>query len=533
MAEVKTLVIDNFTGSMTQFIDGDINSGLSSVFESSGATPFVLPKKLTWGGGYTQIDPSGLVITDLIMDGKVRVESGILYAYLIGHTGRVYKVQVNDPNTFNPDYDNPVLLTTLVSGSPTFTRGGFMDFYGATEQIYIGHDKGVTKINFDGSGETVIAGTWTQTVPRPLQSFLGNLYVGNGENIAEIIAAGTVSSSAKLTPGFPTNSQVRDIDVSPDGTYLQIVSTLLPLGDITSSAQDTSTTASSESYIFKWNGTDVGYTSYVTFPSFSLVGNIMFQDYQYTFGYDQNGMAVFNPNNKLLSLQEVVAPLPNAISSNGNMLTFMSALPFGGFMEAEMFYYGQFDFEVGPGFWDLFFQTATGDETDVIRVPCQIPVSNFGVGPVSNGYTDGIFSTPKIYYSTIETSAAPTTKYKLYKWSPSTSPFLNQTPLEAAVYQTQNQTFSKKITIKEVRIYGAPWVAGNSFSVELWGSDGSTIPGTYKDFTVGTTLTAGDDYAWYTPQSAPTYSVALRITNLGDVNFTIDKVEIDYSAGGK
>jgi len=204
------------------------------------------------------------------MCGKERVESGILYVYAVGHTGRVYKIQVNNPATYNPDYDNPVLLTTLTSGSPTFTRGGFMDFFGATERIYIGHDKGVTRVDFDGTNETAISGTWTQTVPRPLKQFIGKLYIGNGSNIAEIDSTATVTSSTKLSPGFPTNTQVRDMDVTTEGNYLQMVVSRLALGDITSATQDTTSTASTESYIFKWNGTDTGYTAFAALSTIVL-----------------------------------------------------------------------------------------------------------------------------------------------------------------------------------------------------------------------------------------------------------------------
>src|SRR3990167_3111522 len=152
---MKTKVIDNFKGSMTQFIDGDLNSGLSYVVNTFGNDPFTKPNNLTWCNASTRIDSGGTIITDLIMAGKERVESGVLYVYAIGHLGRLYKIQVNDPTTNNPNYDNPVLLATLTLGSPTFTRGGFIDFFGSTERIYIGHDMGVTRINFDGTSETV------------------------------------------------------------------------------------------------------------------------------------------------------------------------------------------------------------------------------------------------------------------------------------------------------------------------------------------------------------------------------------------
>jgi len=535
----KTLVIDNFKGSMTAFQDGDINSGKAYVVNVTGYNPFPKPGNLTWCDTPTQIDSGASVITDLIMCGKERVESGILYVYCVGHTGRVYKIQVNNPATFDPDYDTPVLLTTITSGTPTFTRGGFIDFFGATERIYIGHDKGVTRIDFNGANETAISGTWTQTVPRPLKQFIGKLYIGNGSNIAEIDSTATVTTSTKLSPGFPTNSQVRDIDVTSDGNYLQIVVSTLALGDITTSTQDTSITANQGSFIFKWNGTDTGYTAFDTFPSFSLTANTMFGPYQYTFGNDQFGAAIYNPVQKLITMQEVQSPLPNAVASSGNLLFNMSPLYFGGFLEADILVYGTLDFEVGPGYWDLFGQYATGTETDVVQLPYFMPISNFGLGISSNGYASNIFGTSKFYFSTLETSSSPTTKYKFYKWILNTSPSVSQgTPLNGAVYQTQTQLFSKKITIKEIRIYSEPWVADNSFSIDLIGSGGTTITNGSKTFTAQNSnavnpMYIGTDYAWWVPDILPTYALGLLITNLGTVNHTINKIEIDYTIGGK
>lgn len=531
---IKTLTIDNFRGSMTSYQDGDINSGFSYVVNTYGSNPFVRPGNLTWCNQSEQIDAAGSVITDLIMAAKERVESGILYVYAVGHTGRVYKIQVNDPTTFNPNYDNPVLLTTLTSGSPTFTRGASMSFFGSTERIYIGHDKGVTRVDFNGSNEAAVSGTWEQTVPRPLKQFVGKLYVGNGANIAEIDSTATVTSSTKLSPGFPTNSQVRDIDVTPDGNYLQMVVTKLALADQTTGTQDTSNTSNSDSFIFKWNGTDLGYTAFDTFPSYSLTANTIFGPYQYTFGYDQFGSAVYNPVNKLLTGQEVQSPTPNSISSSSNLLVYMTPLHYEGIMEADIMMYGSLDFEVGPGYWDLFGQYATGAETDVVQVPLCMPVSNFGLGSSSNGYADNIYGTSKFYFSTLETSSAPTTTYKLYKWVLDTSPGVpSGTPSSDTYYQTQTQLFSKKVTIKEVRVYGQPWVADNEFTIELIGSSGSAMTGGTKTFTAGSNLTIGDDFAWWTPDTAPTYAIGLAVINTGTVNHVITKVEIDYTIGGK
>ena len=71
------------------------------------------------------------------------------------------------------------------------------------------------------------------------------------------------------------------------------------------------------------------------------------------------------------------------------------------------------------------------------------------------------------------------------------------------------------------------------FTVDLIGSSGGVIAGSSKTFTVGSTLTSGTDFAWYTPEPAPTYALGLRITNAGSANNVITKVEIDVSEGGK
>lgn len=537
---IKTLVVDNFQGDMTIYNFGDINSGKSNIFVTGGNNPFLAPGQLTWNAAPVQIDPNQTVVTDLILAMKAREESGVHYVYAIGHTGRLYKIQVNSPSTNNPDYDNPVLLAILSINSPTFTRGGFIDFFGATERIYIGHDKGVTRINFDGTNETFVGvlGSWTQTVPRPFKQFVGKLYIGNGANIAEIDSTATITSYAKLSPGFPANTQVRDMDFSVDGNYLEMIVTRLALADITSTTQDTTSTANADSYNFKWNGTDRGYTTFDTYPSFSLFSNHTFQDYQYVFGYDFHGMAIFNPTQKVITEPEASGLLPNAITSYGNILSWMEPLYFEGTMIALNNIYGPLDHMVqGSGYHTMIVQFATGDETDVIRVPCQLQVSNFGLGANLNNYPNGVFGSAKVYFSTLEVSSAPTTKYKLYKWVFDPSPEVPASTLEATIgvsYQTQTQLFSKRIKVKEVRVYGNPWDDGVSFQIDLVGPDNNPISGGTKVYdTTDGTLIAGEDFAWYNPQMNRTYGLAVRITNLSGTNHVINKIEIDYTDGGE
>src|SRR3990167_8781064 len=101
------------------------------------------------------------------------------------------------------------------------------------------------------------------------------------------------------------------------------------------------------------------------------------------------------------------------------------------------------------------------------------------------------------------------------------------------LYQTQTQLFSKKIQVKEIRVYGEPWITDNSFRIDLIGSNGAVMTNGSQTFIAGTNLTIGNDFAWYNPGIAPTYALGLWIENLGTANFTINKIEIDYVAGGK
>lgn len=529
---IQTLIVDNFTASMVPQRIGDINSGKSYWLNINGVDPLTKPRNLTWNESPELIDPNGSVITDLVLAGKVRIESGITYVYAIGHTGRVYKIQVNDPTTYNPDYDNPVLLTTLTSGSPTFTRGAFMDFYDSTGRIYISHDKGVTRINFDGTSETALSGTWTQTVPKPLQQFIGKLYVGNGSNIAEIDSTATVTSSAKLSPSFPSGTQVRDLKLTADGNYLQIVVTRANLPDMTASTVDTTVIVPTDSYIFSWNGTDIGYTSSQNYPAIILTSANFLADSSLVFGYDTFSGAIYNPVHKIItSLPDVIcsSPTPNAVFSVGNLVYWIGTIAFDGVLANLCQVWGNISDDMEVGFWCPFFGTITSPETDVIQTPFFLPVSNLVAGASSGGYTGQIVGTPKAYFSTIETSVTPTVKYRLYKWN--VIPTGTGTPFPG-IFETQSQLFSKKTKIIQVRIYGNPWVSGNSFQVDLLDTNTNPYTNATATFTVGSNMNAGDNFAMYNPSNAPLYSIALRISNLGTTNFVINKVEIDYAPAG-
>ncbi len=526
---MPTIVIDNFQGRLTRFNDGDINSGYAKYSSTFGNNPFITPGNLTWFEN--PLSFGGSTVTDLIMAARPRLESGITYVYAIGHLGRLYKIQVNDPTTFEPNLDNPVLLTTLAINSPTFKYGSSIQFFGATEKIYIGHDKGVTSVNFDGTGEVFVGvlGSYTQNVPRASVNFLGKLEFTNGTNLVEIDSTATVTTYTKLTPAFPVGTQARDIDVSPDGNYVQIVVSRIPPTDLTVSTQDTSSLSSADSYFIYWNGTDAGYTSYNPYNSYSLNANTSFGPYSYTMGYDLGGAAVYSGGNKTISLPNSLSPNFSGVFSTGNLLGFVTPEQDSGFLKGTVMAYGQYDEEIPKGLFRLLRFSANDTETDVIQMPVCVIVSNLFYGSSSTGYPNNLVGSAKIYFSTLETSSAPTTDYKIYRFN------IVPTGLNAVmfgVYETQTQLFSKKIKVNKVRVYGESWVASNAFTIALIGSDGTPIANSSKTFTAGSNLTVGDDFAWYDPDMEPTYAIGLRITNAGIVNHLITKVEIDWSEAG-
>lgn len=528
---MATKIIDNFQGRLTRFNDGDMNSGFAKYSSTFGNDPFTNPGNLTWFEEPIRIDPNESVITDLIVAARPRLESGITYVYAIGHTGRLYKIQVNQPSTYTPNYDNVTLVTTLTASSPTFKFGSSIQFFGSTEKIYIGHDLGVTSINFNGSGEALVGtlGSYTANVPRPSANFNGKLYFGNGTNILEIIDGGTVASYSKLSPAFPVGTVARDVDVSPDGNYLQIVVSRIPPSDITSATQDTYSLSSGDSYLIFWNGIDTGYTSYNPFNAYSINANTSFGPFSYTFGYDLGGAAIYSGGNKIISLPESLSPNFNSIFSTGNIVGFGAPENNSGVLKGTLMAYGQYDNEIPSGLF-RFFRVSATTQTDIIQMPVCSIVSNLFYGSSSSGYTGNQVGSAKLYFSTLETSAAPTTKYKLYRFT--TVPTGLGTAI-AGVYETQNQLFSKKVKVGEVRIYTEGMTTNNSFQVDLIGSDGAPISGSTKVFTTGSNVTSGQDYCWYTPYMEPTYALGLRLTNVGSVNMVITKVEIDYYEGGK
>lgn len=539
-----TKVINDFSGRLTRVRIGDLNSGYAKYDQTYGADPFSFPGNLSWLGAAEQIG-SG-VITDLIMAARPRLESGITYVYAIGHTGKLYKIQVNQPSGFDPGLDSAVLLTTLTINSPTFKYGSSIQFYGTTEKLYIGHDMGVTSVNYDGTGEAFVGvlGSWTQNVPRPSAQFNGLSYWGNGANLTEIDISGAVLSYAKFSPPFFSGTITRDLDVSPDGNYLQIIISRLNSTDMTVATQDTTSLSATDSYKLLWSGIDPRPTSYETYGGYTINANMTFGNQNFTMGYDLGGAAVYQNADKILSLPRGLSPNFGATVNTGNLMGFAAPENSGestGFLTGAFMFYGQYDSEIPKGLFRLLRMSAAGTETDVIQMPVCLIVTNLFYASSSAGYVvNNLAGWAKIYFSSLETSSAPTIKYRFYTFLPFPIT-LNTYIAVAGVYETQQQTsFStpregvkSKFKVSEIRIYTHPLNANNSFKVELVDADSNLITNGGFTFTGGTTAAVDSTVNAFNPAIAPQHSIGVRISNLGSGNWICDKIELDISEAGR
>ncbi len=589
------VITSNFLGNLSRVPNGYLDSGLARYQTTTGCNPFMKPTVLSFME--TPRDITKGVITDFVIASKERIESGVVYQYAVGHLGRIYKIQVNDAATNNPDYDTPVLLTTLlstyvlasttgfnagdnvtsssggvgvvkgVSGNaitiqitsgtflatngitdtttsnsttittvfaPTFKFGHSIEFYSG--YMWIGHDTGVTRVTFDGTGQvpvtTSLVYSWVQNVPRQSQLFVGSIYFGNGTNIAEVTSGLIVTTYTRLSPGFPSEYQVRDLDVTADGVYLEMTVVRCPLEDITSTSPDTTSIGAIDSEAAYWNGVNDGVTTFLSFPNYAQGAYATFGQYEYLFGQDPISATLSTPQGKLLTLEGAQNPLPNAISNLGSLIAWMAPENLSTGLVAALHAYGQFDQDSQPAHFRLGSFSSTLEDGDVLKVGVMIPVSNYSKGGQNSGYANQIIGTGKIYFSTIEYDGS-VTRYGFYAFS--LYPTGSGTSI-GGVYETQQQLFAKKVTPKEVRVYLEPCVEGQSFRVDLIGIDGNVLSDSsgLNTFTAGDArFPLGETIAWYNPKVSPTPAIGWRITNLGTVTPFIHKVEIDPVVYGK
>lgn len=522
---MPTLEITNWGGPLVRKKDGPINSGLVKFDNSWGYDPYSNPGNLTWMEQPTSILTIGSIAGAVVAQ-EHHVEYPFSYAYVVTNDGTLRKVNVAN--------DSPSVVGALFN-APSAANGADIVFYGTTEKVFYGDDGGIQKINIDGSGAASIVGTSSvvANVPRPMTTFLGKVYFGNSNNIGEIDTTETITTGSKLSPALPMGVVVRDLDVTPDGNYLRLTAMKYnPTSGFIS--PDTAQNAGIQSYRFLWNGIDNSFTSYESYEGIGLTASAAFGSHDYSTGYDSTGSAILSGSTKIVSLIGNSSPFSPGLLSVGNMLGIVSTEydDSTGRTNGCVYLYGKYDSETPGGLFRMLKLSAPV-QPDIITMPICTNVSNIlhipsviGVGTLNRQ--------GKVYFSTQEASSSSGNSYICRLWKFSTAP-VGVGSIVGGVYETQTQLFSKRVAIKQVRLYTDPLVAGNSFTIDLIGSGGSVLAGTSRNFTVGTNVTALDDMVQYTPQSKPTYAIAARITNAsvtGTKNWVANKLEIDYADAG-
>lgn len=539
---MSTIVIDNWTGALTRNSFGNINSGLAKFDTSWGYNPFFNTGQLTWFKAPGDLT-SGLS-GDLLLAAQSKIVSGQQETYAISNTGNLWKITGEGGGT--------ALVAALSSGSPTFLYGASLKIFNG--KIWIGHDKGVTKIAFDGSGETQV-GTWAsdfvQNTYRPLTPFIGSLFVGNttdatNTNIGKIDNTEALTVSV-LTGALGKNGDVyvRDLDVTPDLTYLVISTSNVNTENMTP-VNDTNNGASGNSNKYYYNGTDISWTNGISLPGFGITALNTFGPFEYSMMYDTFGTALYQGGKKIWTLRNMKSPFPNAIESTGNFLTWTAMEMVwnldtqAGRLNGGLYYYGQLDENTPVGLWRLNRWTSANAAGQIYQAPFNHFTTNRyvstdnGVPPQAKVDSNGTHIYSYVDYTS---SGAANKFYYFYAAPPDDSP-AGWSGAVAGVYETQTQMFSKKIVIKQARVYTNPTGSGDSFQIDFIGPDGTIITnGTstylYAAGTDVTKLQGPQDRINFNPTQTPTYGIGIRLTNVGSTNMVINKVELDWEESGQ
>lgn len=537
--KTNTIEITNFGGRLTRKKNGDIKSGLAKFSTSFGYDPFSKPGQLTWLEAPTDISPTP---AELIVAAKPRYESvtGSTYIYALGNSKTLFKITPNSIST--PNLDTSSVLSTLPNGSVSY--GASMDFFGTTEKIFIGMDDRVVSVNFDGSGAANVGtvANYTANVYRPLKQFIGKLFFGNKNNVGAIDATETVTSPVvsthyeQLSPGLPQETYLTDLDLAPDGEYLLLTTSGVTNENLATVLNDKQAAAASNGAIYKWNGSDTGITATTTIPSYAVTAMQTFLDSNMFFSNDSFGASLSNGATKLLTMPNNKSPFANSTLVNGNFTCWVTPeVTDSASMVASMYYYGQLDEDDNTkGLWRVMRYSSTLTGGFIYQTPLHL-LTNNKYSTVNTAITAvATLGYGKHYFSVFDVNNT-TSKFTLQRFL--ITPTGTGTP-QLGVYETQNQLFSEKIKIKQIRVYTEPTVTGNGFQLDVIDNNGSVVTNgsftySYSAGTDETLLQGALERINFNPAVKPLYSVGIRITNTGTTNMVINKVEIDWEEAGK
>lgn len=551
--EIQTKVITNFSGRLTRIVNGDLDSGFAKFATSFGYDPFSKPMNLTWLETPTSIVgiPAAMPEAAAVINSSNTRGPEV---FILDHLGNLYDVR-SATNT-NSNLNSIIGIASVKTTN--FLKGASIEFFGSIAggsfdgdlqpKLYCGGDEKVVRVNADGSAEETVgtAGNylaWTH----PLKKFAGSLYFGNRNTIGQIDGTGTVVSSvlntglgntySTLNPALGASMKISALDVSPSEDYLlAAASDVSDLENVGSNITDYWQTGNpTESKIFYWNGSDQTITAKTTTPSFAISALKTYLKNMAFFATDTFGSALVLNNSKILTLPNNKTPARNAVALNGNFLTWANPEIDSTNRYLSLYYFGSLDQENPPGLYRVLRWTTAQASGFVDRVGLNVLVSNFYKTINSPATSTFVTFGYGKHYLGLYSQAGSTRQYYLLSFLITSTG--TGTP-QLGVYETQTQLFSKRIGISQIRVYIEPSVAGNAFTLDMIGSDGTIIPsGTYTythgDLTDPLSGSTAVERINFNVNARTQYALGIRLTNTGTTNMTFKKIEVDYTEEGK
>lgn len=531
MAKPITKIITNFKGAISAFAHGTLNSGLTPWgLGANGYNPL-------WNNYKGQVldvleapvDKSNSVVNDTIMhfircQNSSKNSGNQFFAYGFDASASVYEIEVSKYlSGWLPDTDSPVKFTNTLGDTAAYGGGLIASAIYSSPYItlYVGADGGVYRASLTAGNQIDIGATWTKltaispgayitNVPRPVCEFLGKLYFGNGNNIAES-TDGATFTAGKLNPPFPGNYTVRDMAVSPDGSYMLILITDSQGGYqpfAVNPATQVPSPAPTNSAIVYWNGSDQGYSSIQFFKGINISSIGVSNQEMILVGTDEEGLGIWDLyGNKIAGLPNpsdnsaFIPPQSQSIDSIGNKYFFQAISG----SSSYQFCFDRSDNSLYPISLQTFATTPT---LGGVLIPTQYLIND----------SSGTFSEIgrlKMYWGFNK---------KLYSQHLHTF-YANYSADLNAAYQTQFEKLPAKAYVKEVRIFLQPTAANVSFQLAINNFSGS-IPNSTFTYAYSSSVGPVDVIKW-TPSMKAIREIGLQISNLGTVNPLISRIEID------
>jgi hypothetical protein len=254
------------------------------------------------------------------------------------------------------------------------------------------------------------------------------------------------------------------------------------------------------------------------------------------------GAGLYADSKKIITLQGNKSPFPNATGVNGQFLYWstIEKVTVAGEVRTfgVMYYYGSLDQETPVGLYRMIRFIPPIFNGNMVEMPFNqlVNVAYTDVNSTNSSVRSASYGTHYMSYLGVANNATQSgSVLGVYRFN--VPPSGSGTAFQG-IFETQNQLFSKRIGISQIRVYCEPTTTNNAFQLDMIGGDGNVV--TNGTFTY--TYAAGSDVTSmqgpmerinFNPGTQTLYSLGVRITNTGSANMTIKKIEIDYMEEGK